>query len=78
MKKIYNFELEENEVLVLHALLSRIDKSSVLKDFFIDQSEQVVLWSLECLCEKNNAPAFSGDYKEILQQARDELRQEDF
>lgn len=74
MNKKYNLELNESELLVLDSLLSWINESEVLSDFFEDQAEQVVLWHLEWLCEKNNPVGFSKNYSELLQEARDELK----
>jgi len=76
MKK-HNIELLNDELLVLHELLIRVGKKKLLDKHFIDQSEQVVLWNLECLCEKNNENAFKRDYINDVKKARDNLRHND-
>ena len=53
MKTKYNIQLTGDELLILSDLLYRINNSKVLDDFFIDQSEQRVLWTFENILEKN-------------------------
>ena len=60
--------LKNSEALVLHSLLSRINKNSSLQ--FEDQSEQRVLWDLECLLEKQLVEPLSPTYKQYLADAR--------
>ena len=72
----HNITVTWEEIIILSELISRINESNILKNFFEDQSEQRVLWNLECLLEKNTSNIFSKDYKIKLQEARDNIRDE--
>lgn len=67
-----NISLDEERALVLHAFIARINEEEPLA--FHDQSEQRVLWDLECLLEKELLQLNDSDYHEILKNARDCLR----
>lgn len=74
METKYNIQLGQDELLVLSDLIYRINNSNILKDFFIDQAEQRILWTLENILEKNTSSIFSWDYLEILEKARENIR----
>jgi hypothetical protein len=74
MENITNIPLNDNELLVLSDLISRINKSRILDTFFVDQAEQRMLWNLECLLEKNTPNIFSPDYTEDVKRAREAIR----
>ncbi len=77
MKTKYNIQLTGDELLILSDLLYRINNSKVLDDFFIDQSEQRVLWTFENILEKNTSNIFSWNYIEDLKKARENIRDKD-
>ena len=68
-----NIELTKEEAIVFFELLGRINE---LKEFdqIKDQSEQRVLWDIESLLEKQLSETFKDDYKEIVRQARNKVR----
>ncbi len=69
-----NIKLSCDELLVLSDLIYRINNSIILNDFFVDQAEQRVLWTLENILEKNTSNIFSWDYLEDLKKARENIR----
>ncbi len=73
MKK-HNIELTGDELLVLSHLVYKINTSKVLDDFFEDQAEQRILWTLENILEKNTSNIFSWNYLEEVKKARDNVR----
>ncbi len=72
-KEPIHLELTKSEAIVLFELLSRINNVKQT-DLFEDQSEERILWDLECLLEKQLAEPFRKDYFEILQKAREEVK----
>jgi hypothetical protein len=71
-KKV-NIELTKDEAIVLFEFLVRFNENDNLTSFE-DQSEQRVLWDLECILEKELSEPFRADYKEIVKKARDTVR----
>ena len=70
-----NLELTKNEALVLFDFLNRINETE-RKGLFEDQSEERILWDLEALLEKQLSELFRTDYKEIIEKAREQVRDE--
>jgi hypothetical protein len=75
----------KDEALVLFELVSRIceneDYNVTLFDdrvLFEDKAERQALWSIECQLQKILAEPFLPDYPEIIKQARDRIRWEDY
>ena len=68
-----NIELTKNEAIVLFEFLGRFNEND---DFskFEDQSEQRVLWDIECILEKQLSEPFRADYLEIVAKAREQVR----
>lgn len=64
--------LTSDEALVLFEFLSRFSESETLT--VVDQAEERALWNLHALLEKTLLPPFQDDYRDQLQQARDQLR----
>jgi hypothetical protein len=67
-------ELSRDEMVVLHAWISRFNES---EQVFGDQAEARVLWDLEATLEKVNDVAFAADYAELLARARDAVRDQE-
>lgn len=65
-------ELSRNEALVLSAFLSRFSKEDKL--IIEDAAESRVLWDLCCDLESALYEHLREDYAEILQKARDAVR----
>lgn len=64
--------LTKDEALVLFENLSRFsDENSLIIE---DQAEQRVLWNLTCLFENELSEPFSKDWPNIIQGARNRLR----
>ena len=42
-----------------------------------DQAEQRVLWDLTCILEQTLVQPFAANYKELLSQARDRVRDDE-
>lgn len=67
--------LTPDEALVLFEFLSRYSDTDELR--VEDQAEQRALWNLCCLLEKTLVEPFNPDYAELLQSARNRLRDRD-
>ncbi len=65
-------KLTRDEALVLFEFLSRFDESQMLK--IADQSEERALWNLHGVLQKQLVEPFNSDYKELLNVARNRLR----
>ncbi len=70
-----NLKLTKNESLVLFDFLGRLNAEE-RKELFEDQAEERVLWNIECLLEKELEEPVRKDYKESVQKARDNVRDE--
>ncbi|WP_127559257.1 hypothetical protein [Saccharospirillum alexandrii] len=66
--------LTKDEALVLFEFLSRFSNEDKLS--IQDQAEARALWNLTCVFEKTLAEPFSVDWNEIVERARDRLRDE--
>jgi len=75
MNKNYSVELTADEALVLFEFLSRYSNTDKLT--IEDQAEQRALWNLNCCLEKILIEPFDVAYKQLLQAARDRLRDEE-
>lgn len=73
MKNIINIELTNSESIVLLELLSRINQEN-RTELFKDQSEERVLWDLESMLESKLNEPFKKNYSELLENARNEVR----
>jgi hypothetical protein len=73
-KKV-NIELTKEEAIVFFEFLGRFNDNDDLNRFE-DQSEQRVLWDMECALEKELSEPFRADYLEILKKARETVRDE--
>lgn len=71
-KKV-NIQLTNDEAIVLFEFLGRFNKSDDLTRFE-DQSEQRVLWDIECILEKELSEPFRVDYHNIVKKAREAVR----
>jgi len=74
-KETINIELSKDEAIVFYEFLGRfnnIENNSI----FEDQSEQGVLWDMECILEKKLSEPFRKDYSEIVKVARENVRDE--
>ena len=69
-------KLNKDEALVLFEFLSRINDKE-LKEIFKDQAEQKILWILEGQLEKHLVEPFKPDYKDIIKEARNKIRDEE-
>jgi len=70
-----NIELSKDEAIVFFEFLGRINE--IENNSMIEyQSEQRVLWDIECILEKNLSEPFRKDYSEILKKARENVRDE--
>lgn len=69
-------KLNKDEALVLFDFLSRFNKSD-RNEIFEDQAEQKTLWLLEGQLEKQLVEPFMPDYKDIINKARNKIRDEE-
>lgn len=69
-------KLDKDEALVLFEFLSRINEKE-LKEIFEDQAEQKTLWILEGQLEKQLIELFKPEYKDIVREARNKIRDEE-
>ncbi len=65
-------ELSSEESLVLFEFLSRFSNDHKLE--IHDQAEERVLWNMCCDLEKTLVEPFRPDYADLLQKARDAVR----
>ena len=72
MKEEIHINLSSDEAVVLFEFLSRFSDKEVLE--IADQSEARVLENILCDLENALAEPFSGKYKEILETAREKIR----
>ncbi len=73
--QIINLEITKDESLVLFEFLSRFNQVEY-KEIFEDQAEQKTLWILEGQLEKQLVEPFKPDYKDIISEARKQIRDE--
>ncbi len=66
-------ELTKDEALVLFDFLGRFNQNSN-ENVFEDQAEQKSLWNVEALLEKVLVEPFMENYKEIIKEAREKMR----
>lgn len=71
-----NLSLSSDEALVLLEWLTRFNENE-MPSLFEDQAEERVLFDLESILEESVTETLSGDYKELLSQARDKIRDEE-
>lgn len=74
--KFLNLTISKDEALVLFDFLARFNEVEH-SDIFKDQSEQKTLWILEGQLEKQLAEPFRSDYKDIINEARNNIRDEE-
>ena len=72
---LVRIDLTSDEALVLFEFLQRFGDSDKL--VLEDQAEERALWNLTCLLEKELAEPFAANYRQLLNQARDRLRDND-
>jgi hypothetical protein len=65
-------ELSKPEALVLFELLSRFSDGDRLQ--IEDRAEERVLWNVQCLLERALVEPFEPGYGELLNEARNRLR----
>lgn len=65
--------LNKDEALVLFEFLSRFNKNNN-NEMFQDQAEEKTLWVIEGQLEKMLVEPFMPDYKDIIQNARNRVR----
>ncbi len=68
--------ITKDEALVLFDFLARFNQTEH-PDIFEDQAEQKTLWILEAQLEKQLVEPFKSDYKDIVNKARNKIRDEE-
>ena len=68
-------EMTNEEALVFLDWLFRFNEGEH-SELFNDQAEERVLWDLEASLEKITSATFEKDYSEILEKAREKVRDE--
>ena len=66
-------KLSKDEALVLFEFVSRFNQLDQ-DEIFQDQAEQKLVWLIETQLEKILVEPFQPDYKEIIQEARNKVR----
>ena len=66
-------KLSRDEALVLFEFISRFNQLDQ-DEIFQDQAEQKLMWLIETQLEKILVEPFQPDYKEIIQEARNKVR----
>jgi asparagine synthetase B (glutamine-hydrolysing) len=72
MTEKVTLELSNEEALVLFEWIKRFNEKE--NQEFEDQAEERVLWNLEAMLEKNLKTPFEEEYKKLLKEARDRIR----
>jgi hypothetical protein len=67
-------ELTGDEALVFFEWIANFNKRE--DNVFADQAEQRVLWDIECILESALAEPFAANYDQLLNAARDKVRDE--
>ncbi len=75
-KQIINLTLTKDEALVVFDFLARFNQTEH-PDIFEDKAEQKTLWILQGQLEKQLVEPFRPDYKEIINEARNKIRDEE-
>ncbi|NEN25475.1 hypothetical protein G3O08_18445 [Cryomorpha ignava] len=71
-----NLTFTKDEALVLFEFLARFNQTKH-SNIFDDQSEQKILWIIEGQLEKQLVEPFRPDYKDIIKEARNKIRDEE-
>lgn len=71
-KEEVNIKLTKDEALVLFEFLSRFSDKN--KPKIEHQAEERALWNLACIFEKELVELFEKEYGELLESARERLR----
>jgi len=71
--KSLNLTISKDEALVLFDFLERFNETEQ-SEVFEDQAEQKTLWILEGQLEKQLVEPFNPDYKDIIKEARNKIR----
>lgn len=74
-KEKINIELTKDEAIVFFEFVSRFNKNDILEKFE-DQSEQRVLWDIECALGRKLSEPFRADYQDRVKKAREKVRDE--
>jgi hypothetical protein len=74
--KSLNLTISKDEALVLFDFLARFNEAE-RSDVFENQAEQKILWVLEGQLEKQLVEPFIPDYKDIVKEARNKVRDEE-
>lgn len=74
--KCLNLTISKDEALVLFDFLARFNEAEQ-PEVFEDQAEQKTLWILEGQLEKQLIEPFNPDYKDIINEARNKIRDEE-
>lgn len=69
-------KLDKDEALVLFEFLLRLNNKGI-NEIFDDQAEQKTLWILEGQLEKQLVEPFKPEYKDIIKEARNRIRDEE-
>lgn len=67
--------LSKAEALVFFEFLSRFSDREKLD--IVDQAEERVLWNIHCSLEKVLVEPFMADYSELVEKARNQIRDEE-
>ncbi len=73
-----NIILTKDEALVLFEFLARFNSSVANDHLFEDQSEQKMLWLIEGQLEKVLVEPFTPNYRDIVKEARNRIRDAKF
>jgi hypothetical protein len=68
-----NLAVTKDEALVLFEFLARFNQTDY-SEIFEDQAEQKTLWILEGQLEKQLMEPFAPNYKDIINEARNKIR----
>jgi len=66
-------EMRQEEAIVLFEYLARVNEKGILDSTFESQAEQIVLWNLQAIVEKQLTEPFNKDYNKIVANARKAL-----
>ena len=71
-----NIKLTKNEALVLFEFLSRFNEAEQ-NVIFEDKAEEKILWLINAQLEKQLVEPFMPNYRDILDKARKEIRDQE-
>ena len=73
MSEKFQFEINIEEAIVLFDYLTRVTEKDILDATLDSPAEQIALWNLQAILEKELIEPFGKDYRNVVKEARKAL-----